>query len=214
MEEKPNEPAFPENETVCYDNVSAMDMTIARNMAMTIAIKLQCALGANGFGADRQLVVGRIFDMLQRQSLRRDRSCGAFAQRSRHFSCKPVEERLPIPTCTQPLTRSAPYCVQTRRRRSRSRRGPIPRSAYGTAPHRHAVVDKRPLRYATPIRGLHLAYGGAARIRGGERAEIVQADRHRSGFVHGFEVKFIVDMQYEVSGTRSTSLDLSAIRYT
>ena len=91
MEEKPNEPAFPENETVCYDNVSAMDMTIARNMAMTIAIKLQCALGANGFGADRQLVVGRIFDMLQRQSLRRDRSCGAFAQRSRHFSCKPVE---------------------------------------------------------------------------------------------------------------------------
>lgn len=53
MEEKPNEPAFPENETVCYDNVSAMDMTIARNMAMTIAIKLQCALGANGFGADR-----------------------------------------------------------------------------------------------------------------------------------------------------------------
>lgn len=28
MEEKPNEPAFPENETVCYDNVSAMDMTI------------------------------------------------------------------------------------------------------------------------------------------------------------------------------------------
>ena len=68
-------------------------------------------------------------------------------------------------------------------------------------PHRHAVVDKRPLRHATPIRGLHLAYGGAARIRSGERAEIVQADRHRSGFVHGFEVKFIVDMQYEVSGT-------------
>lgn len=130
------------------------------------------------------------------------------------FPANQSRERLPIPTCTQPLTRSAPYCVQTRRRRSRSRRGPIPRSAYGTAPHRHAVVDKRPLRYATPIRGLHLAYGGAARIWGGERAEIVQADRHRSGFVHGFEVKFIVDMQYEVSGTGSTSLDLSAIRYT
>ena len=78
MEEKPNEPAFPENETVCYDNVSAMDMTIARNMAMTIAIKLQCALGANGFGADRQLVVGRIFDMLQRQSFSVD-DCPALA---------------------------------------------------------------------------------------------------------------------------------------
>jgi len=34
MEEKPNEPAFPENETVCYDNVSAMDMTSARNLAV------------------------------------------------------------------------------------------------------------------------------------------------------------------------------------
>ena len=78
MEEKPNEPAFPENETVCYDNVSAMDMTSARNLAVTIAIKLQCALGANGFGADRQLVVGRIFDMLQRQSFSVD-DCPALA---------------------------------------------------------------------------------------------------------------------------------------
>ena len=88
---KPNGRAFPENETDCYGNVSAMDMEKSRNAIVTITVGLQCALGANGFGSNRELVIARIFDMLQRQSLRGDRSCGTFPQWSRHFPREPIK---------------------------------------------------------------------------------------------------------------------------
>ena len=203
MEEKPNEPAFPENETVCYDNVSAMDMTIARNMAMTIAIKLQCALGANGFGADRQLVVGRIFDMPQRQSLRRDRSCGAFAQRSRHFSCKPVEGTFADTDLHAAVDEGAHHIACKRvgddheadeaRFHGRVRyRSPI------VMPSSISVRCGTRRQYAVFTSRMVVPPGfGVANEPKSCRPIVIAA----ASFM-ALRSKFIVDMQYEVSGTR------------
>ena len=53
-------------------------------------VLLQSTFRTNRFGTNRQLVVFRIFDMFQRQSLRSDRTGAAFTQRRRHFFGEPI----------------------------------------------------------------------------------------------------------------------------
>ena len=140
--------------------------------------------------------------MFERQSLRSDRAGAAFTQRRHHFSGEPIQGTFAdtdlYATVNQRTHHIACECVgddgeaeQSRFQGGRS----VP------LPHGGSVADKWMLRYAPPIRGFDLAYGGSSRIGSCERAEIMQTDRHFSSLVHGFDVEIIVDMKHAISGT-------------
>ena len=65
--------------------------SVASLRATVQYVLLQSTFRTNRFGTNRQLVVFRIFDMFERQSLRSDRASAAFTQRRRHFSGEPIQ---------------------------------------------------------------------------------------------------------------------------
>lgn len=164
-------------------------------------VLLQSTFRTNRFGTNRQLAVFRIFDMFQRQSLRSDRTSAAFTQRRRHFSANQSTERLPIPTCTQPLTndrtilRAKASATMVKHSSPDSTAGVRYRSpSYFRRRSTDAAVYDANTRFSPRV-------WWCLRIRGCERAEIMQADRHFSSLVHGVDVEIIVDMQHAIADT-------------
>ena len=140
--------------------------------------------------------------MFQRQSLRSDRTGAAFTQRRRHFFGEPIHGTFADAYLHTTINqRSHHIACESVRNDGEAEQSGFDRRRAISLPHRISVVDQRMLRYTTPIRGFDLAYGGASRIRGCERAEIMQADSHFSCLVHSFDVEIIVDMQHAIADT-------------
>ena len=148
-----------------------------------------------------ELVVGGIGDVLQRQPLRRDRPCGALAQRHSHLLSEPVGRALAHADLYAAADQRAHHVASE----GVGDDGEAQQVGFGgwrAVSLPHAVDDQRPGGDPPPICGFDLANRGTARIGGGERAEIMQSDGHRGGLVHRGDVEVGVEVQHEAAQTR------------